>query len=139
MDTSHAVAAKGHIANVRAIKLELDDLHAEKTPYKGRQGRISRLNQEIGLGLALAKIEATLDVATATRESAAAFREWTSLADEPIAPDAELVLLQRREEQQLAQCTDEKGCEAQLHAQSCPEADPHAWPASPYGESRVQV
>lgn len=121
MDNTHAVAAEAHIDAVKNVKRYLDEIHADPDRCQD-ESRIRRLNQEIGVGLALAKIEATLAVADATRESAAAFRDWTSLADEPLAPPAELRVLERREE------ADDQAR----------EVDPHAWPASPYGEGRVQ-
>lgn len=66
------------------MKFELDDIRAENPATPDRARRIERVSAELRLGMKLALIHAVLDVG-------AAFRDWTALADEPLAEPAELV------------------------------------------------
>lgn len=75
---------------------------------------IDRLSMEKRDAIKLAGVHAVLDVADA-------FRDWTKLADEPIAEPADLVVLaEKAEEKALAECTDSTDCASTMHAASCP-------------------
>lgn len=84
--TQNRDTALDHLAAVAAMKDSLDAVRAEPTSTPDRHRRIDRLSAELRHGQKLALIYAVLDVGDA-------FRDWTRLADEPIAEPAELVAI----------------------------------------------
>lgn len=68
------------------MKDSLDAVRAEPTHVPDRARRIDRISAEMHMGMKLALIHAVLDVGDA-------FRDWTKLADEPLAEPADLVML----------------------------------------------